>query len=58
MEAEPPDAGLALPAPGHRIKELIFSEAGMKGGVEGGDFGDARQKRTGRADSLGREPIV
>ena len=58
MEAKSPDAGLALPAPGHRIKELVLGKRRVEGGVEGGDFGDARQTQTGRADSLGREPIV
>src|SRR5438094_10004982 len=47
-----------MPPPGHWIKELILGKRRVEGGVEGGDFRDARQKRTGRANPLRREPIV
>src|SRR5207249_2538654 len=58
VEAESPDAGLALPAPGHRIKELVFGKRRVEGRIEGRDVRDAWESGLTRANPLGRQPVV
>src|SRR5438128_4778225 len=58
MEAEAPNAVLAMPAPGHRVEVLLLAERRVKGGVESDHLGDGGQGGLCGTDGGGGHGVV